>query len=76
MLKNLFFKNKKHVTIFQKIFYFFVGNKNRAQNYPYYVGQHARAKRHYRKFKDPWIAKNRNIVTKRVYGFFKDIFRV
>jgi hypothetical protein len=76
VLKNFFFKNKKRLTIFEKIFYFFVGNKNRAQNYSYYVGQHARAKWRYRKFKDPWIAKNRNTVFKRVYGFFKDIFRV
>lgn len=75
MLKNFFFKNKKRLTIFEKIFYFFVGNKNRAQNYSYYVGQHARAKWRYRKFKDPWIAKHRNTVFKRVYGFVEDIFR-
>ena len=70
MLKNLFFKNKKQLTILEKIFYFFVGNKNRMQNKSYYVRERAGAK-----FKDPWIAKNRNTLFKRVFGFFEDIFR-
>ena len=75
MLKNLLFKNKKQLTILEKIFYFFVGNKNRMQNKSYYVRERAGAKWRYRKFKDPWIAKNRNTLFKRVFGFFEDIFR-